>query len=57
MVLNDKNSNKSYFLSQNFETYFPPIQNENYLSILYSKGSFKIYYTFKNKLAMIEMKK
>ena len=57
MVLNDKNSNKSYFLSDNFETYFPPIQNENYLSILYSKGSFKIYYTFKNKLAMIEMKK
>ena len=57
IVLNDKNSNKSYFLSYDLDTYFPPIENENDISILYSKGSFKLYSTFKNTLAMIELKK
>ena len=56
IVLNDKNLSKSYFLTHNLETYFPPIENDNDLSILYSNGSFKIYSTFKNTLAMIELK-
>ena len=56
IVLNDKNLSKSYFLTHNLETYFPPIENDNDLSILYSNGSFKIYSTFKNTLTMIELK-